>query len=241
MKFTDQYLTLIEELFSKVVEKNRPTLESLGEVIGKSIAAGGVLHTFGSGHSGIIAQELVHRAGGFVPVSAIVDPTGGWPETLPGYSTRLVQRYHYQHELREGETILVISNSGVNPSPIEVALGAKELGLNVVAVTSLEVSKQYPSNHESGKRLFDLADYVIDNCGLMGDAAIEVPGEPSKVGPTSTMTSALLLNLLSMEIVQYLTDNGHPLPVLRSTKLPGAHEFNAEVSARYKHRLSRPI
>ena len=91
------------------------------------------------------------------------------------------------------------------------------------------------------KRLYEISTFVLDNCGVVGDAAIEIPGQSDKVGPTSTMTGALLLNLLAMEIIQYLIDNSLPLPIYKSANLPGARDFNEKISAKYKSRLSRPL
>lgn len=241
MNLAENYYKHISEISASVFERNRDSLTELGAVIGKSIAAGGILHTFGSGHSSIIAKEIIHRAGGLIPVSAIIDPTGGWVETIPGYGTKLVQRHHYTYELRKNEVVIVISNSGKNPVPLEVALECKKFGLTVVAVTSIEMSRQTQAEHPLGKRLFEIAAYVLDNGGVVGDAAIEIPGQEDRVGPTSTMTGALLLNLLAMEIIQYLTDNNHPLPIYKSANLPGARKYNEEISIKYKNRLSRPL
>ena len=241
MELSEKFYGIIQKISGEVRDTNAPTLRLLGQLIGENIGNGGVLHTFGSGHSGILAQELVHRAGGLVPVSAVVDPTGGWAETLPGYGSRLVDRHHQNFGLLSGETIIVISNSGRNPSPIEIATRCKELGLTVAALTSLEMSRQSESLHPSGKRLYEIADHVLDNCGVSGDAALAIPGRPEKVGPTSTFSGALLLNLLAMEIIEFMIRKGDPVPILRSANLPGAREYNAEISARYRHRLSRPL
>jgi len=100
---------------------NAPTIAQLAPVIGASLARGGVLHTFGSGHSELISREIIGRAGGLVCISGVIDPTAGFIENLVGYGTRLIERYDRQHQLFPGETIIVISNSGKNSSPIEVA------------------------------------------------------------------------------------------------------------------------
>ena len=242
MKLADQYLKLMQASNRRIFQKNREILQKLGAVIGRSIGNGGVLHTFGSGHSAILARELVHRAGGLAPVSAIVDPTGGWVETLPGYGTRLVEKHHSIYDLRAAETVIVVSNSGINPCPIEVALKCQSLGLTVAALTSLPMSRQAQSKHPSDQRLFEVADYVLDNGGPPGDAAIEIPGQSKYSGPTSTLTGALLLNLLLMEIVQYLANENLPIPLLVSANsTPDARALNEELVCAYKHRLHRPL
>lgn len=231
----------IAELLACVEATNAETLAAIAPVVGQSIADGGVLHLFGSGHSSVLAQELVHRAGGLAPASAILDPTGGFAETLPGFGARLLQRHHRRFQLLPGETLIVISNSGRNPAPIEVAMEARELGLRVVALTSLAMSRKSTSLHPSGKRLFEVADFILDNHGAPGDAAIAVPGTDPLLhtGPTSTLTGAHLLQLLALEVIAWLTAHNHCLPLLRSANLPGGRESNATLDARWRDRISR--
>jgi len=220
--------------------KNAAVLQQLAPVIGQSIAQGGVLHTFGSGHSDVLAREIIGRAGGLVCVNGIIDPTGGFVENLVGYGTTLAERYDRQYQLLPGETIIVISNSGKNSSPLEVALYAKRKGLTVVGVTSVAMSSTYPTVHPGGKNLHAVSDYVLDNCGVPGDAIIEVAPN-LRAGPTSTLTSALLLNLLLLEVTDWLKAQGLPLPVLVSQNLPGSIEQNRALAQKYKYRLSRQL
>jgi uncharacterized phosphosugar-binding protein len=102
------------------------------------------------------------------------------------------------------------------------------------------MSRATPSQHTSGKKLFEVADHVLDNGGVPGDAIVEV-GEGVSAGPTSTLIGCSVLNWLMLSVMEWLSSNGHPLPVLRSQNLPGAIEHNREVGARYKGRLSRQL
>src|SRR4051812_26071360 len=190
-----QYLATANALLQKACALNAPVLKKLGPVIGASLAKGGVLHTFGSGHSEVIGREIIGRAGGLVCISGLFDPTGGFIENLVGYGTKIAERYDRAHGLLAGETIIVISNSGKNSSPIEVALYAKQKGLNVVGLTCVEMSKTAPTVHPGGKKLHEVADHVLDNFGLPGDAITPVT-EGVMAGPTSTLIGATLLNLL---------------------------------------------
>jgi uncharacterized phosphosugar-binding protein len=234
------YFTRANELLARAWSINAPVIERLAPIVGESIARGGVVHTFGSGHSEIVSREIIGRAGGLVCVTGIVDPTGGFIENLPGYGTKLAERYDRQYQLLPGEVVIVISNSGKNGSPIDVALFAKQKGLTVVALTCLAMSHVTPSQHPSGKRLFEIADHVLDNGGVPGDAIVEVaPGISG--GPTSTLIGCSVLNWLMLATVDWLKAHGHPLPLLRSQNLPGAIEHNRELGRKYKHRLSRPL
>jgi uncharacterized phosphosugar-binding protein len=236
----DTYHLRVSELLARARETNAPVIARLAPIIGKSIANGGVVHTFGSGHSEIVSREIIGRAGGLVCVTGIIDPTGGFIENLPGYGEKLVARYDRQYQLNPGETVIVISNSGKNASPIDVALYAKAKGLTVAALTCLAMSRTAASQHSSGKRLFEVADHVLDNGGVPGDAVVEVAGGAS-AGPTSTVIGCSVLNELMLAVMEWLSSNGHPLPVLRSQNLPGAIEHNRELGARYKGRLSRQL
>ena len=241
MSLAQTYFDRVTALQHSVREENADALREAGRRIADSLAADGVLHTFGSGHSQILASELERRAGGLVPVSSIHDPAEGWPEQIPGYGERLFRRYAFQYAVRETDTLLVISNSGRNPAPIEVALGGKAMGLPVIALTSLAMSRPATSRHPSGKRLFEIADIVLDNGGEPGDAALQPDGFAHKVGPTSTLSGALLLNLLGMEIIGRLLEKGITPPTYVSQNTDGGAEHNEALAEKYRHRIRRPI
>jgi len=236
----DTYYSLATTLLARAREQNAATLKTLGSIIGQSVANGGVIHTFGSGHSEVIGREIIGRAGGLVCVSGLFDPTGGFIENMVGYGTKIAERYDRQYGLNAGETIVVISNSGKNSSPIEVALYAKQKGMNVVALCCVEMSKTTPTVHPGGKKLHEIADYTLDNLGLPGDAISPVT-DTVKAGPTSTLIGATLLNLMMLETLEWLKAGGHALPILRSQNVAGAIEYNRELGKKYKGRLSRQL
>ena len=236
----DSYFQSATALLEHARTTNAATITACAAIIGQSIADGGVLHTFGSGHSEIIGREIIGRAGGLMPVSGVFDPGMGFSENVVGYGTRLVQRYHHTNGLHAGEVIIVISNSGKNASPIEVALYAKERGLTVIGLTSLAMSTTAKTVHPGGRNLHAVCDHVLDNHDVTGDAIVEVaPGQMA--GPTSTLIGATLLNLLALETMTWLRDHGHELPIVRSQNLPGGMEANIALSQRYRTRLSKLI
>ena len=234
------YFDRANELLARAWSTNAPVIATLAPILGRTVADGGVIHTFGSGHSELISREIIGRAGGLVCVTGIQDPTAGFIENLVGYGTKLVERYDRQYQLRPGEVVIVISNSGKNCSPIEVAQYAKKKGLTVVALTCMEMSQATPSQHPSGKRLFECADHVLDNGGVAGDAIVDINADV-RGGPTSTLIGCSVLNWLMLASMEWLKANGHPLPVLRSQNLPGSIERNREIAEKYKHRLSRQL
>jgi uncharacterized phosphosugar-binding protein len=240
MSLSEDYFNQAGALLKRAWEANAEAIAKAAPAIGESVARGGVVHTFGSGHSEVIAREIIGRAGGLVCVNGIADPTAGFVENLPDYGTRLVERYDRQYGMRPGEAVIVISHSGKNASPIDVALYAKRKGLTVVALTCLAMSRVTPSQHAGGKRLFEVADHVLDNGGVAGDAIVDIGGG-GKAGPTSTVIGCSVLNWLMLAVVEWMTANGHPPPILRSQNLPGAIEFNRTLAQRYQGRLSRVL
>ena len=234
------YQATATAMLARTVAANAPVLKKLGPVIGASLAAGGVLHTFGSGHSEVIGREIIGRAGGLMCVSGLFDPGAGFSENVVGYGTRLAERYDRAYGLRAGEGIIVISNSGKNASPIEVALYAKAKGLTVIGLTALAMSTTMKTVHPGGRNLHEVSEYVLDNGGVPGDAIVPVTDTIS-AGPTSTLIGATLLNLLTLEVIDWLRAGGHELPILRSQNVPGGMEFNVELAKKYRTRLSRPI
>ena len=121
-----------------------------------------------------------------------------------------------------------------------MALYAKKKGLVVAALTCLAMSRATPSQHPSGQRLFECADHVLDNGGVVGDAIVEIaPGVSG--GPTSTFIGCSVLNWLMLAAIDWLKAQGHAPPILRSQNLPGAIEYNRALGQKYQGRLSRQL
>ncbi|HEX3729311.1 MAG TPA: sugar isomerase domain-containing protein [Opitutaceae bacterium] len=236
----ETYLDRSSKMLADTWKANAPVIARAAPALAACIARGGVIHTFGSGHSELISREIIGRAGGLVCITGIIDPTGGFIENLPGYGAKLIERYDRQYQLRPGEVVIVISNSGKNGSPIDVARYAQGKGLTVVALTSVAMSKITPSQHPSGKKLSECADHVLDNGGVPGDAIVEV--EPGVcAGPTSTLIGCSVLNWLMLAVVDELKAGGHAPPILHSQNLPGAIEHNRALAQKYQGRLSRQL
>lgn len=237
-----KYIECMKELIERIETTQWAQIEKTASMIADVIAEGGVIHIFGAGHTHILATEMFCRAGGLVPVSPIVDPDmmvyfgpnkGSLLERLQGFGKAVFET----HDARSGELIIVVSNSGRNPTPIEIAMAAKERGLKVVALTSMAFSREVTSRHSSGKRLFELADLVIDNCSPKGDAAVELEGLEGRVGPTTTVTNAIILNTIVTQVAANLLERGISPPVLLSGNLDVSREHNNRLRDQYRGRI----
>lgn len=214
-----------------------PAIAAAAEAVAAAIQAGKGYFLFGSGHSALIAREAFWRAGGLAPAVPIDDPSEGDAERVPGYVVGLLAHY----DLQPGSVMLIVSNSGINHAPIEAALEAKARGLTVIAITCLAHSRQYASRHPSGSRLFELADIVIDTQGIPGDAVVALPGLPGRVGPTSTVVGAAIIDAITVGAAAALQERGLEVPVLVSSNVPEGDEHNARLVARYRGRLVRNL
>ena len=226
-----EYLDTLCELLQHMKESQAEAIQEAAVLVADTVIEGGLVYAFGSGHSQCLSREIHSRAGGLYPVVSINDPMWGKAERLEGYGDLLLKGL----PLKKGEVIFVISNSGRNPSPIDVAMKAKGMGLHVVAVTSLPHSKSQASRHSSGKRLYEVADIVLDTGVPVGDACMSLEGMPMKAGPASTALGASILNAVMVEAIQYMLDKGEEPPILISANVEGGDEHNRRVVERYGH------
>src|SRR5579875_2217432 len=185
-------------------------VRATADIIAQTLENGGIIHTFGTGHSALLAQELFYRAGGLVAVNPILDPKLGFEG-----AAELVAKADFRPE----DAVIVISNSGRNPLPVEMALRMKSAGLKVIALTNLQQSQASESRHSSGERLFEIADAVLDNCCPWGDAAVEIAGMPHRLGPLSTILGAAILHAVILEAAAQLAMKGKPPATFMSSNV----------------------
>jgi uncharacterized phosphosugar-binding protein len=230
------YFQAVQERVERLEQTQAEAIQAAAKIVGDVIADGKHIYTFGSGHSQLLAREISERAGGLAPVYHLPDPTWGMVERLEGYVYCLLQEYSIQKE----EAIFSISNSGRNPEPIEVAMGAKQIGLKVIVVTSLEHSQSVDSRHSSGKKLYEFGDVVLDTGTPAGDAALSFEGLSANAGALSTVLGAVAMNAVMVEAIQYLLDQGETPPVYISANVDGSDEHNQALQERYKEMAWAP-
>lgn len=236
------YLERVEEMIQRLQREQLESIRNAAEMVAEVLRKDGLIHIFGTGHSHMLAEEGLYRAGGLAPVNAMLDPglmlhEGATASTdmerLPGYSRIVAKKYDFQ----EGDLLIIVSNSGVNAVPVEMALLAKEAGMKVVAISSIAYSQAAKLKPGVPARLYDVADLTLDNLGEPGDAVVEVDGSGLKVGPTSTVVGAAVLNAVFVEAVSLLAADGAELPVYRSSNMPGAPEHNRHLVNRFRGRV----
>lgn len=154
-------------------------------------------------------------------------------ERLSGLGKIILENNH----VKRGDFLILHSVSGRNTVTVDMALEASELGVKTLCITNLEYSESVSSRHPSGKKLYETCDYVIDNCGIIGDAAITLDGLEEKVGPTSTAVGTSLINALIIEAVEKMIADEIVPPIFMSANLNGGDEHNAKIFSEYKDNI----
>lgn len=238
MEKSVEYFALVQSKLQEILEQELPNIQKAAELVTESCKQGGKFYVFGSGHSHMIAEELFLRAGGLALVHAILLPElmvhelsrkSTYLERLEGYAPAMVKLYKVEAK----DTIMVISNSGRNPVPVEMCLAAKEKGAKVIAMTSMKHSAGCTSRHSSGKKLYEIADVVIDNHADKGDASLPIEGLDACMGPTSTVNGIVIAQALISQVVADLVKAGIEPPVFKSSNVDGGDEYNEELYEKY--------
>jgi len=234
------YFGHLRSVIGDIEEKEGETIRRVGHLAAESLSHRGVLHVFDTGH--MLTSELMGRAGGLLawtPFSfglSVNNPnrhrdTQAAP--APDDMADLVRLAFGRSRVKAGDMLFVGSVSGKTPNCIEVALQGRQMGATVVAVTSVAYSSTLQSQHSSGKRLFETAEYVIDNHAPAADAMLEVPGFPRAICPASGIAAACIMWSVNAAITAELVAMGKEPSVYQSVNMPGGPENVRAIEARY--------
>jgi uncharacterized phosphosugar-binding protein len=234
MAYAQKYLERAIELIQTIESVEMEKIQKVAAVAAQSIMDGGILHLFGSGHSAIPTQEVYIRAGSLsntrpISLERFLDSF----ERIEGVGKALMRGF----DGKKGEVLIVFSNSGVNPLPIEVAQIGKQLGLFTVCVCSFEHTAKAEPRLADHTRLCDVVDIAIDSHTPYGDAGLEMPGLPMHIGPLSTIAGVSIVNAIVAETVEQLVAAGVTPPVRISRNTPGGDAHNLQFQEKYADRI----
>ncbi|MFF5473034.1 SIS domain-containing protein [Streptomyces achromogenes] len=231
-------------LLQRARDEEAEAITAAGALLADTVADGGRLFAFGAGHSSLAAQDVVYRAGGLALMNLLAVPGVVGVDVTPATLGSALERVDGlagavldTSPVRAGDTLVIISLSGRNALPVEMALGARARGLKVIGVTSVAYAAQTTSRHSSGTFLKDHCDIVLDSKIAVGDAELTLDTIPAPFAPASTVVTAALLQAVMATTAAALADRGIEPPLLRSGNVDGGHEWNGRVMAQYGDRI----
>ncbi|BCJ37243.1 UPF0309 protein [Actinocatenispora thailandica] len=241
------YAAAARTVLDRVIDSQADAVGQAADLIVASLRDGGVIQAFGSGHSEALAMEIAGRAGGLVPTNKLalrdVVVFGGQPPSVlsdpllerdPAIAHRVLELANIQ----PSDVFVIASSSGINGSTVELARTVKQRGHKLIAITSLDHTAKAEPRHPSGQRLSEVADVVLDNGAPFGDAVLPLPGGGA-VGAVSSLTAAMLAQMITTEVVRRLLDAGEQPPIYLSANVPGGDEHNQALEQRYAGRIRR--
>ena len=219
-----EYLDKVKAHLDTMVRNQTENISLAAEWVAQTLIDDRIIHTFGTGHSHMIGLELFVRAGGLANVNAMLDSIvmtsegarrSAEIERIEGISNIIWD----QHDIHENDLMIIISNSGRNAMPVEMAMRARSEGMKVIGITSLIQSKKYPSRHSTGKKLYEIVDLVLDNHVPSGDGLMHIDG--NLTGPISTISGVTLVNLMATEGMKKAAKHAVKLPIYFSQNIDG--------------------
>jgi uncharacterized phosphosugar-binding protein len=243
-KLAGQFFDAAIDLLQRVRDEEAEAITAAGTLLADTVADGGRLFAFGAGHSSLAAQDVVYRAGGLALMNLLTVPgvvgvdvmpatLGSALERVDGLATTVLDT----SPLRSGDALIIISLSGRNALPVEMAMSARARGMKVIGVTSVAYATETRSRHSSGTYLRDHCDIVLDSKIAIGDATLTLDTVPAPFAPASTVVTSAILQAVMATTAATLAARGTEPPLLRSGNVDGGHEWNAQVMKQYGDRI----
>jgi uncharacterized phosphosugar-binding protein len=242
--FFEQYLDGVMALLERIKREEGEAIKDAASLLADAIIQKKQIFGFGCTHSSLPIQDVVYRAGGLMLINPIFGPGIGSLEPRPATLTSAMERLSGFADvildntpISEGDVLILVSVSGRNAVPIEMAESAKKRGIKVIGVTSREYTSNVESRHPSGKKMHEFADVVLDNKVAKGDALLESERMPQKFSPASGVTSNALLHALVSATIEECLDRGITPPVYVAANVDGGEEWNRKLWDEYGDRV----
>jgi uncharacterized phosphosugar-binding protein len=236
------YFEKIHEKLHVVQTNEGAKMAELAQRISSCIQQDGIIQLFGCGHSHILSEEVFYRAGGLVPINPIlIEPLmlhegavrSSQLEKASGYAEKFMD----EQELRVNDVVIVLSTSGKNPVPIDVALYAKEKGAYVASISSFDYTEKETSRHPDGHFLSQVTDIAINNHSVVGDAILKHEQVSVPFSPSSTVIGAAILNSVMAGAIENMVEEGFEPPIFKSGNVDGADDHNKGLIEKYRKRI----
>ncbi|MBO7079057.1 MAG: SIS domain-containing protein [Bacilli bacterium] len=238
--YINEFEIKVKELLETVDKEESKNIKAAAEVIFSSMIKDKVLHVFATGHSHMFAEELFYRAGGLIQVNPVLAPflmqhEGAVSSTKYERLEGVAKIIYEGLDLKEGEVFIIVSNSGINAVPIEMAKIVKENKHPLIVITSIDSSKKLTSRVKDNSHLYDYADIVIDNHAPLGDTIINT--KYGNIGSVSSIIGSYIAQKLVIEIVSLYEKNNLVPSIYQSANVQGGDEHNKKAFEEYKKRI----
>lgn len=234
--FTDK----VTELIKRIDAEENSNISSAGKIMFNSIINKKIVHVFATGHSHMFCEELFYRAGGLVQINPILIPElmqheGAVSSTIKERESGRAQKIFKDLDIQDGDSFIIVSNSGINSVPVEMAQLVKENNIPLIVITSMDMTNKVNPRNKFNKKLYEFGDVVIDNKAPYGDGVIEKPY--ARVGAVSSIMGSYIAQRLVLEVVKQFEDCGKVPPIYLSANTPDGDEHNKELYEEYKKRI----
>ncbi len=241
MSAINAYFKNLSELLNRTLETQQEALETAARQIANALRDGGMVYTFGTGHGHLLALEIFYRAGGMVRLCPILDEKlmlhiSAAGSTLEERNEEWVPKLLEKYPIKKGDMLIAMSNSGRNAVPVLLADEARKRGAYVIALTSMQHTQNVTSRNRLNLRLFEAADLILDNGGVLGDASWQA-ADGAMVGPTSTAIGAAMLQAIVCRVKELSLAENFEADYFKSSNVDGGDEWNNALIERYKDQI----
>lgn len=243
-KLTKEYISEVIKMLEKIANEEEQAIHDAAKLMADAIQNGQRIFAFGCTHSSITVQDIIYRAGGLILVNPIYAPGLSSLDVFPNTLTSAIERLEGyakvildNQPIQKDDILILVSVSGRNAVPVEMAKNAQERGIKVIGITSRKYTEGVESRHPSGRKMYQFADIVIDNKVEKGDAVLSAEGVPARFTPASGITTIAVLQSLTTATIEELLARGFTPPILIAANVDGGEKHNKELFEKYHDRI----